>query len=407
MLARSYVLRATAPKSGCALRALIASALCSVAVAAGADPVVLPHLFVNGRIADADEVNLNFNVLARESNAQDLRLNALEGGLGDVTAVTAGTGLLGGGLSGDLVLAIDDRTVQLRVTGSCATGSAIGRISASGDVVCEAFGDITAVNARNGLAGGGTSGVVDLSVDTSYVQRRVSGSCVAGAAIRGIALDGSVLCEPVGGLGLPFSGSFDGLAPVLALGKNGAGAVLRLDQAGPGITLDISHTSDGPLEYGLRVNSAAGGIDVSGGSGRAAQFSGDVRVDGPLELTSALDCTGCVDGADVADGTLRGSDVDPGSGIFFAKSQLYRNTTEQAVFGGTVATVSAACDDANDLPLQGDCELPELTPVVLRSFRSEGWTASTESARFACVFENTDLSGSSGAKVTIVCLGKD
>lgn len=387
--------------------ALIAAALLVFVLPVGAAQVVLPHVFVNGQIADADEVNLNFDALAQESNAQGLRLNSLESNLGDVTAVTAGNGLLGGGLAGALTLEIDDRTVQLRVAGICPADTAIRQVTASGNVVCEPVGDITAVNARNGLDGGGTSGAVDLSIDTSYVQRRVSGNCAAGTAIRGIALDGSVTCEPTDSLELPFSGSFDGLAPAVALSKNGAGALLRLDQAGAGITLDISHTSSGPLEFGLRVNSAAGGIDVSGGSGRAAQFTGDVRVDGPLELTGALDCTDCVDGADIVDGTVSGSDIDPAGGVYFAKTQLYRRTVSGAVFGGTISRVTATCDDANDLPIQGSCELPDISPVRMNAFRTAGWTSTGQAAEFVCVYENTLSSGAANGSAAIICLAKD
>ena len=56
-------------------------------------------------------------------------------------------------------------------------------------------GDITAVNAGTGLSGGGTSGNITLSADTSYLQRRVSGTCSLGYSIRVINSDGSVSCE--------------------------------------------------------------------------------------------------------------------------------------------------------------------------------------------------------------------
>ena len=43
-----------------------------------ADTVVIPHVFSNGTVADAVQVNANFNALVVESNAQDARIGALE-----------------------------------------------------------------------------------------------------------------------------------------------------------------------------------------------------------------------------------------------------------------------------------------------------------------------------------------
>jgi hypothetical protein len=87
---------------------------------------------------------------------------------GDVTAVTAGPGLTGGGSTGDLSLAVDFAATQQRVTGSCATGQLMTGVNQNGTVSCQSVtgaggGDITAVSPGPGLTGGGPTGDVTLS----------------------------------------------------------------------------------------------------------------------------------------------------------------------------------------------------------------------------------------------------
>lgn len=113
-----------------------------------------------------------------------------QAGTGDVTSVTAGTGLEGGGSSGEVSLSVD-----YRVFGVCGGGMvAMGINAATGEVVCTAdetgIGDVTAVLAGAGLTGGGTSGDVTLHVDYAAF-----GGCQPGSVVTRIdASTGQVQC---------------------------------------------------------------------------------------------------------------------------------------------------------------------------------------------------------------------
>jgi hypothetical protein len=89
--------------------------------------------------------------------------------IGDISSVNAGTGLNGGGTSGDVTLNVNTELIQSRVSGSCLTNQAIRAINSDGTVTCENVasenGEITSVNAGPGLSGGGTSGNVTLNAD--------------------------------------------------------------------------------------------------------------------------------------------------------------------------------------------------------------------------------------------------
>lgn len=97
--------------------------------------------------------------------------------------------------------------VQRRIAGTCAGTQAVQSVGQDGTVVCGSFGNgtVTAITAGTGLSGGGSSGAVTLGIanggvgvaqiNPAEVQRRISGQCAAGQYVRVVNQDGTVVCE--------------------------------------------------------------------------------------------------------------------------------------------------------------------------------------------------------------------
>ncbi len=94
-------------------------------------------------------------------------------------------------LTGRHVLDYDADVIQGRVIFTCGSGTAIRRIYPNGSLLCESIpqGDISAINASDGLTGGGSSGSVTVSVAAGGITRpkltasAVDTSKVADAAV--------------------------------------------------------------------------------------------------------------------------------------------------------------------------------------------------------------------------------
>lgn len=152
-----------------------------------------------------------------------------------------------------------------------------------------ASGDITSVNAGSGLTGGSARGSATLAIDTTYTQRRVSGSCTAGNAIRVIAEDGTVTCESAGA----GAGDIEGVTAGSGLTGGGTSGTVTVNVA---------------VGTGLSVAADAVNLNLAGASCSAGSYVSALSSTGTGTCTAELgDITGVGVGTGLSGGGSSGA----------------------------------------------------------------------------------------------------
>ena len=227
---------------------------------------------------------------------------------------SAGSGLL----LNNGVFSVDPTFMQRRVSNECAAGNAIRAVAEDGSVTCQptGTGDITAVTPGTGLTGGGESGDVSLGIqvplrltdNNPFHQPVIEATTTADApAIRGTGKDTGTGLMGKGGTGVMGEGNVGvwgtAGAGIGVLGSAGGGLAGRfegrvriesVDAALNGGSLQVWNTGPAPAGVAVRGEGTRHGVSALSGSGSTAALyarndnGGDAaQIDGALRVNAS------------------------------------------------------------------------------------------------------------------------
>jgi len=193
-------------------------------------------------------------------------------GSGTVTSVATGAGLTGGPITTSGSISVDTTYLQRRVSGTCGSGASVRAINADGTVVCETddvgIGTVTSVATGTGLTGGPITGAGTVSIANAGVgNAQLANGSVNVAKLDTTSTDGRYFKQGGNSLGtIAVLGTADNQTLELWT-NNSAGFRLQPTVADPA---NGFHTATQNVIGGWNVNAASAGVigaTVGGGGG--------------------------------------------------------------------------------------------------------------------------------------------